>query len=165
MLKLLKNMSDQNEECCPKFDPAPWDGKVLEWENKKFIKGKVFTLFFMPVNFGSVIVKLMAKVKDAGAGTPENLCLSDHTSKWNMDLYLAVDKEIPGAENVALSGRFFSKVYEGDFKETGKWCRDFENIAKERGMKIEKWYMWYTTCPKCAKKYGKNYTVIVGKIN
>ena len=165
MLKLLKNMSDQNEECCPKFDPAPWDGKVLEWENKKFIKGKVFTLFFMPVNFGSVIVKLMAKVKDAGAGTPENLCLSDHTSKWNMDLYLAVDKEIPGAENVTLSGRFFSKVYEGDFKETGKWCRDFENIAKEKGMKIEKWYMWYTTCPKCAKKYGKNYTVIVGKIN
>jgi len=158
-------MSDQNEECCPKFDPAPWDGKVLEWENKKFIKGKVFTLFFMPVNFGSVIVKLMAKVKDAGAGTPENLCLSDHTSKWNMDLYLAVDKEIPEAENVVLSGRFFSKVYEGDFKETGKWCRDFENIAKERGMKIEKWYMWYTTCPKCAKKYGKNYTVIVGKIN
>lgn len=158
-------MSDQNEECCPKFDPAPWDGKVLEWENKKFIKGKVFTLFFMPVNFGSVIVKLMAKVKDAGAGTPENLCLSDHTSKWNMDLYLAVDKEIPGAENVALSGRFFSKVYEGDFKETGKWCRDFENIAKEKGMKIEKWYMWYTTCPKCAKKYGKNYTVIIGKIN
>lgn len=158
-------MSDQNEECCPKFDPAPWDGKVLEWENKKFIKGKVFTLFFMPVNFGSVIVKLMAKVKDAGAGTPENLCLSDHTSKWNMDLYLAVDREVPGAENVALSGRFFSKVYEGDFKETGKWCRDFENIAKERGMKIEKWYMWYTTCPKCAKKYGKNYTVIIGKIN
>jgi len=84
-------MSDQNEECCPKFDPVPWDGKVLEWGNKKFIKGKVFTLFFMPVNFGSVIVKLMAKVKDAGAGTPENLCLSDHTSRWNMDLYLAVD--------------------------------------------------------------------------
>ena len=158
-------MSNQNEECCPKFDPAPWDGKVLEWGNKKFIKGKVFTLFFMPVNFGSVIVKLMAKVKDAGAGTPENLCLSDHTSRWNMDLYLAVDKEIPGAENVTLSGRFFSKVYEGDFKETGKWCRDFENIAKERGMKIEKWYMWYTTCPKCAKKYGKNYTVVIGKIN
>lgn len=158
-------MSNQNEECCPKFDPAPWDGKVLEWGNKKFIKGKVFTLFFMPVNFGSVIVKLMAKVKDAGAGMPENLCLSDHTSRWNMDLYLAVDKEIPGAENVTLSGRFFSKVYEGDFKETGEWCRDFENIAKERGMKIEKWYMWYTTCPKCAKKYGKNYTVIVGKIN
>lgn len=158
-------MSNQNEECCPKFDPAPWDGKVLEWENKKFIKGKVFTLFFMPVNFGSAIVKLMAKVKDAGAGTPENLCLSDHTSKWNMDLYLAVDREVPGAENAVLSGRFFSKVYEGDFKETGKWCRDFENIAKEKGMKIEKWYMWYTTCPKCAKKYGKNYTVIIGKIN
>lgn len=113
MLKLLKNMSDQNEECCPKFDPAPWDGKVLEWENKKFIKGKVFTLFFMPVNFGSVIVKLMAKVKDAGAGTPENLCLSDHTSKWNMDLYLAVDKEIPGAEMSRCRADFSARFTKG----------------------------------------------------
>ncbi|MCK7469725.1 MAG: 60S ribosomal export protein NMD3 [Desulfomicrobium escambiense] len=24
--------------------------------------------------------------------------------------------------------------------------------------------MWYTTCPKCAKKYGKNYVAIVGAI-
>ena len=124
-------MSNQNEECCPKFDPVPWDGKVLEWGNKKFIKGKVFTLFFMPVNFGSVIVKLMAKVKDAGAGMPENLCLSDHTSRWNMDLYLAVDKEIPGAEKVVLSGRFFSKVTKGLRKPAS--APDFENIAKERG--------------------------------
>lgn len=23
----------------------------------------------------------------------------------------------------------------------------------------------YTTCPKCAKKYGKNYVVIVGRTN
>ncbi|WP_369688185.1 hydrolase [Anaerophaga thermohalophila] len=25
--------------------------------------------------------------------------------------------------------------------------------------------MWYTTCPKCAKKYGKNYVAIVGQTN
>ena len=31
-------------------------------------------------------------------------------------------------------------------------------------LNIGKWYMWYTTCPKCAKKYGKNYVVIVGQI-
>ncbi len=26
------------------------------------------------------------------------------------------------------------------------------------------WYMWYTTCPKCAKKYGKNHVVILGAV-
>jgi len=158
-------MNNQNQkECCPKFDPAPWDDKIFEWQDKKFIKDKVCTLFYMPVNFGAVIKRMMAKVEAAGAKTPDNICLSDHTSKWNMNLYLAVDKEIPGAENMTLSGKFWSKVYEGNFRETGKWCKDYEALAKSKGMNIKKMYMWYTTCPKCEKKYGKNYVAIMGEV-
>lgn len=155
---------NKNEECCPKFDPALWDNKIFEWDKKKFVKDKVFTLFYMPINFGSVIRKLMAKIDKAGAKQQDWMGLSDHTSKWNMDIYVAVDKEVPGVENTTLSGKFLSKVYEGDFKETGKWCKDFENYAKEKNLKIQKMYMWYTTCPKCAKKYGKNYTAIVAQV-
>jgi len=152
------------EECCPKFDPTPWDEKVIEWENKRFVKDKVLTLFYMPVNFGGVMKKLDRKVREAEVNIPDYLCLSDHTSKWNMDVYLAVDKELPDAENVTLSGRFLSKVYEGPFKDTKKWSDDFEVYAKEQGHEIVKWFMWYTTCPKCAKKYGKNYVVIIAEI-
>ncbi len=113
------------------------------------------------MNFGGVMKKLDARVRESKVAILDNLCLSDHTSKWNMDVYLAVDKEIPGAKNVTLSGKYFSKVYEGPFKDTKKWCRDFEALTKSRNLDIEKWYMWYTTCPKCAKKYGKNYVVIM----
>jgi hypothetical protein len=151
-------------ECCPKFDPVPWDGKILEWSNKSFIKGKVFTLFYMPINFGSVIVKLITAANKAGAQTTNQLCLSDHTSKWNMDIYLAVDKEVPGVENVVLNGKYLSKVYEGDFSQTGNWCKDFVEYAKSQNISVKKWFMWYTTCPKCAKKYGKNYVVIIAEI-
>ncbi len=154
----------QNTECCPKFDPVPWDEKIFEWDNKKFIKGRVFTFFYMPVNFGSVIKKLMEKIEKAGAVSQDWMGLSDHTSKWNMDLYVAVDREIPGAENTVLEGKFLSKVYEGNFKETGKWCENFKDFAKSKGMEIKKWYMWYTTCPKCAQKYGKNYVVIIAEV-
>lgn len=157
-------MNDQNQECCPRFDPAPWDEKDLEWNNKKFIKGRVFTCFYMPLNFGGVITKMLAMAEKAGAHVEYSMGLSDHTSRWNMDLYIPVDRDIPGAENVSLSGKFFSKVYEGNFKETDKWCKDYEKVVKARGMNIKKWYMWYTTCPKCAKKYGKNYVVVVGQV-
>ncbi|WP_340818163.1 hydrolase [Methanolobus sp. WCC4] len=152
------------EECCPKFDPEPWDGKIIEWENKRFVKDRVLTLFYMPVNFGGVMKRLDRKIREAGATMPDYLGLSDHTSKWSMDIYLAVDKDIPNAENVTLSGRFLSKVYEGPFRDTKKWSEDFEEYAKEQGHEIKKWYMWYTTCPKCAKKYGKNYVVIIAEI-
>jgi hypothetical protein len=151
-------------ECCPPFEPAPWDDKIITWDNKKFVKDKVFTLFFMPVNFSKVMKRLDKSVRGAGSTMPDYLCLSDHTSKWNMDLYLAVDKEIPGAENTSMSGKFYSKVYEGPFKDTGKWCKDFETLAKSKGFRTKKLFLWYTTCPKCAKKYGKNYVVILSEI-
>ena len=35
--------------------------------------------------------------------------ISDHTLKWNMDIYIAVDKEIPGDQNTTMSGTFVSK--------------------------------------------------------
>ncbi len=150
--------------CCPKFDPAPWKDKLFTWENRQFVKDHVCTLFYMPINFGSVMKRLDQKVRTAEASIPDWLCLSDHTSKWNMDIYLAVDKEIEGTKNIKLSGKFFSKVYEGPFKDTGKWCKDYEQDVQAKGMTIRKWYMWYTTCPKCAKKYGKNYVVIIAEV-
>ena len=152
----------ETETCCPVFDPAPWDGKTIEWKDKRFIKDRVFTFLSLPIGFGKVMRALDKKVRNAGAATPDNLCLSDHTSKWNMDVYLAVDKEVPGAENVTFSGQFLCKVYEGPYKNTGAWCKDFEAYAKGHEQSIRKWYMWYTTCPKCAAKYGKNYVAFFG---
>jgi hypothetical protein len=151
-------------ECCPPFHPENWDDRIIEWSDKHFIKDSVFTFFFMPVNFARVMKRLDTRVRNAGANVPDWLCLSDHTSKWNMDLYLAVDKEVPGEGNARLSGKFYSKVYEGPFKDTGKWCREYEDSARAKGFNVKKWYMWYTTCPKCAKKYGKNYVAILSQV-
>ena len=160
----MTSHSETNANCCPKFDPGPWDDKIWEWDTKKFIKDSVFTLFYMPINFSKVMKRFNEIVTQAGAIMPDWLCLSQHTSKWNMDIYLAVDKEIPDAENTTLTGKFYSKVYEGPFRDSGKWCKDFENVAKSKGFNTKKLYMWYTTCPKCVKKYGKNYVVILSEI-
>jgi hypothetical protein len=154
----------QEDICCPPFDPAQWDGKILTWTDKKFIKDSVFTLFYMPMNFGTVMRRTDKLIKAAGGSVPDYLMLSDHTSKWNMDIYIAVDKEIPGTQNTTMSGTFISKVYEGPYKETGNWHKDFGKWCTSQNYKPGKYYMWYTTCPKCAKKYGKNYVVIVAEI-
>jgi len=161
---IMETSTENSLECCPPFNPEPWDGKIQSWENKTFIKDKVTTLFYMPLNFGKVMRRIDEKIRAAGATVPDNLGLSDHTSKWNMNIYVAVDKEIPGADNTLLNGQFYSKVYEGPFKDTGKWMKDAEAATKAKGMNVKKWYMRYTTCPKCAKKYGKNYVVMLGEV-
>jgi hypothetical protein len=152
------------EICCPPFDPAPWDGTQHQWSGKKFIKDRICTLFYMPINFGRVMRRTDKLIKAAGGSVPDYLMLSDHTSKWNMDIYISVDKEIQGAQNTTLSGNFVGKVYEGPFTETGDWHKDFGKWCAAQNFKPAKTYMWYTTCPKCAKKHGKNFVVIFGQI-
>lgn len=159
----MSEILNQNE-CCPPFNTDKWHDKYFEWNNKKFATADVFTIFYAPMNFGSVITKLIQKVEKNDASVLDFICLSDHTSKWNMKILLEVDRDIPKAEMKTLSGKFYSKVYEGHFKNTRSWCDDFENGLKKSGHKIKKMYMWYTTCPKCAKKYGKNYVAILGEI-
>jgi hypothetical protein len=34
-----------------------------------------------------------------------------------------------------------------------------------RGRTLERLYFGYTTCPKCAKAYGKNYVVLFAKVS
>lgn len=152
------------EICCPKFDPKKYDNKTLIWKNKVFIKAKAPTFFYIPIGFGRVMTKLQEKVDKANVKILDNMCLSLHESKWSMNVYLAVNKKIKDEDNVLISGKFFCKVYEGPFEDTGKWMEDFEKVLKKNKMISKKFYMWYTTCPKCAKKYGHNYTVVIAEI-
>lgn len=159
-------MNDSNNiECCPEFNPNDWQDKILDWDNKLFIKENVFTLFYIPINFGGTMKKLDKLATKSNAKVLDNICLSDHTSKWKMEVLLAVDKKIENAQNIELSGKYYCRIYEGNFKETGNWCKDYEAIKAAKGYKANKLFMWYTTCPKCAKKYGKNYVGIISKID
>jgi len=150
--------------CCPRFDPAPWEGKEIKFNNKLFLKDHVRSFFHIPLNFGNVMVKDMEKIKSAGALTPKPLMLCDEKSLWGSDIYIAVSKEVPGAEMARISGTFISKVFEGSYKDAGKWAKEMQEHVKSKGKEMKEMYFFYTTCPACAKYYGKNYTVILAKI-
>jgi len=36
--------------------------------------------------------------------------------------------------------------------------------VESKKRKMENMYFFYTTCPKCAEHYGKNYVVILAKV-
>ena len=147
--------------CCPRFNPKHWQEKEISWKNKLFLKDHVRSIFHIPLNFGKVIVKNMELIKKAGALTPKPLMLSDEKSLWGADIYIAVSKEILGAEMVRISGTFLTKVFEGPYKNIGKWVKEMTAYIKSEGRAITKMYFFYTTCTRCAKFYCKKYTFIL----
>ncbi len=150
--------------CCPKFNPQVWDGKEFNWDNKLFVKDRALSVFHIPFNFGQVITRNMEKISKAGVQNLENLMITDENSMWGSDVYIAIDKEVPGANMAKISGTFLAKVFEGEYKEIGNWIKQMEEFVRSKGKTSKKLYFYYTTCPKCAKAYGKNYIVLLAEV-
>ncbi|MDO9516726.1 MAG: hypothetical protein Q7J10_01640 [Methanosarcinaceae archaeon] len=106
----------------------------------------------------------MKKIEDTGTPVKAYLALSDENSLWGSDVYIAVNEEIPGAKMEKISGTFLTKVFEGGYNNMGKWTKEMENYVRAKGKELKKMYFFYTTCPKCAKFYGKNYVVIFAEV-
>ena len=160
--KTPKTFTGKNEtKCCPKFNFTEWDGKEIVFKEKLFAKANTFNLFHIPMNMGGVMKKSWKAITDAGAdgATDEFLLLSHDPSLWKGEHYFSVTKEVPGLEMAKLSGTYITKVFEGPYKNAGKWVKEMEEFTKEKSKELKKLYFFYTTCPKCAKHYGKNYVV------
>lgn len=161
----MENSKDQTETgCCPRFDPAPWDDKEVTFENKLFVKDRVRSFLHIPLNFGKVIVRNMELIQSVDAMPDEMLMLSDENSLWGSDLYIAVTRDVPGAEMTHISGTFLTRAFEGPYKDVRKWVVEMKNYVAAKKKEMEKLYFFYTTCPKCAKVYGNNYVVLLAQV-
>lgn len=160
------DMSDNPTGCCPRFKPGGWDGQELHFLDKPFVKARTRSLFHVPLNMGAVFSRTFKAIEAAGAQPADELIvLSRDASAWTGEHYFAVRGDVPGQETVRLSGDFLTKVFEGPYREARRWCDDTARYAKERGKAVDDLFFFYTTCPKCAKTYGRNYVVAVARVH
>ncbi|MCY2988872.1 MAG: hypothetical protein NTY19_13535 [Planctomycetota bacterium] len=157
-------MATEKQVCCPEGYPEDWHEKEIHWQDKLFVKGRVRSILHIPLNFGSVLKKNVRLIESAGAMSEEMLVVSDENSLWGADIYISVTKEVPHAQTARLSGIFLTKVFEGPYKQIPTWIREMTSYVRSKGKEVKRLYLLYRTCPKCAKKYGKNYVVLLAQV-
>lgn len=150
--------------CCDPFNPEPWQEKEIVWENKLFVHDTVSSFMHVPLNFSKKVVKNVKLIEEANAKSPVQLMLTDELSLWKSHIYINVSGEVKGAGMVNITGTFLTKVFEGSYNKSGSWVKEMKNFVKSRGKELKKLYFSYTTCPACAKTYGKNYVVLFAQI-
>jgi hypothetical protein len=156
--------SVENAGCCARFDPQPWDGKELTWDKRRFVKDRVGSFLHIPLNFGWVMKRNMGRIEAAGARPETLVVLSDENSLWGADVYIEVTRDIPGMEMASISGTFLCKVFEGPYRNMRRWIDEMRAFVDSKGKSVRKLYFFYTTCPKCAEKYGKNYVALLAQV-
>lgn len=132
-------MSENNtDECCPRFEPELWDDKTLTWENRRFIKARVTSIFHIPLNFGAVMNRNVSAIEAASAKPDTMVVLSDENSLWGADVYIEVTKDIPGAKMATISGTFLSKVFEVPYRDMRKWIEEMKSFVHSKGKHLQK---------------------------
>jgi len=158
------NMQVEETGCCPRFNPEPWDEKEIVFKDKLFVKDNVITIFHIPFGFGRVMLRNIKKIIQSAAITDDPILLYRNRSLFTAEVLIAVAKDVPGAKMEEISGTFMTKVYEGPFSQGGKWAKNMTKYVRSKGKEPKKLYTYFTTCPRCAKVYGKNYTVLLAEV-
>jgi hypothetical protein len=157
--------SDRSTGCCYRFNPKGWDGQHIRFDEKQFMRAETKSLLHIPVNMGPVFTEAFAAIEKAdGFGEDGQIVLSRDLSSWKAEHLFAVTKDVPDHEMTSLSGDFLTKVFEGPFKDAGKWYEEMNATVEASGHKAQEVYYFYTTCPKCSKAYGKNFVVAFAKL-
>lgn len=154
--------------CCARFDPAPWEGRTHEWKDKPFIVETLPQFLHMPLPsmFSRKAMRMWRQAQFARAAPElgDFLLMAFDPSPWKSELYMAVTKPVPGARNVALSGTFFSRTFDGPYNSVPKWLKEMEAQIAGQGRKAARYYVYFTTCPKCAKTFRHNYAVVLAQL-
>ena len=153
----FNDQSDNSTGCCPRFNAKGWDGQILHFEDKPFLRATTRSLAHVPINMGKVFSRVLGKIEAAKAADPEHsIVMSRDLSAFAGEHLFAVTAEVPGEEKITLSGDYLTKVFEGPFSKVGAWHGEMQALAKAKGRAANAVWFYYTTCPKCAKIYGRN---------
>lgn len=150
--------------CCPRFKPEKWNEKEIEFDHKLFLKDHITSLFHIPLNFGKVMKRDLELIEKAGAEAQDQLIMTEEDSPFGSEVYIAVDKKIPNVDIEEITGTFLTKVFEGSYMNMPAFVGEMMDFVESRGETAKKLYFYYVYCPKCAKDYGKNFTVILAEI-
>jgi len=163
-MKTKDLMSKTETGCCPRFDAKQWKDKEITWKDKLFVKARIRSVFHIPLNIGSVMKRTAEMIDAADAANPDFLGLFDENSLWGADVYMSATKNVPGAQMAKISGTFLTKIFEGPYSNAYKWMKEMVSYVDKKGKTAKKLYNYYVYCPKCAKHYGKTYTVILAQV-
>ena len=164
MPKTYTNINETG--CCALPNIDGWHHAVIDFDNRHFIRLFTRSMMFVPLNMDEIMTELQETAEKAGVTMPpeEAMTLSRDLTPWRAEQLYAVSKEVPGADNVVLDGKFASMVFEGDYSKAKNWFDEMVKYTVELGKKSDEVYFFYTTCPKCAEHYGKNYVVGLAKL-
>lgn len=149
---------------CPRLVREEWDMVEHQWDKKPFYALPYRSFFGLPTNLGRQTRAAVDLLYRRGllAEVPINFAVNEQT--FGGTLLIAINRNVKDLETRAMSGKFMSFFFAGKYTERAHWIRHVYRYGRANHLNFHELYIWYATCPVCAKKQGYAQVVIFGKI-
>ncbi|MDD3487600.1 MAG: hypothetical protein PHF35_04475 [Candidatus Moranbacteria bacterium] len=149
-----------NNECCKILSSQEWDKKQIVWRDKPFHKSRYWSVFHVPVNMGTKIIRGLEEIEEAGLSA-EQMVLSRRDSFLGAELLVPISGKTDAFEIELITGRFLTRLFDGNYGDMEKWVKVTRTWCREQNFEPEEYIFWYATCPKCAKKRNDRVQMVV----
>lgn len=157
-------MPSPDDACvCPTLAPALWEGTRHAWKDRPFWVEPYRAIAHIPLGIGKKLERLLPDLKARGLLAEPVQVLFRNDRFFGGELWIALSREEPGAAAGKISGEFFSKYFEGHYRDAGVWYRKTAEACQAAGSEPREILAWYATCPKCAAKRGAVQAVLFAK--
>jgi hypothetical protein len=160
--------SGQNVTCCPVFDADRWNEQICTWENKQFIRGTIPQMLHLifPGLFSRLKRKLWKQAVEASAepDSEDFMILTHDLSAWKGEVFMPVTRTVPGADNVTISGTYFTKVFNGSVIMLPQYMNEMDILLSRKDKLAKRYFFSSSACPFCERKYAANSIVAFAEI-
>ena len=146
---------------CPRIDPAEWEGKEFDWENKTFYFLPLNYLMYKPLGLPEKIRQLRKYIIDKNYSFSDFIPILCNWAPFKGRVMIQIKNPEKYDENIYTfdMGKVFTTVFQGPAKEFRQAVKDFcSQIELNHGIPPQAVLVWYGHCKVCAKE--KNHLAV-----
>ena len=140
---------------CPRIDISDWEDKEFDWENKSFYFQPVKFLLHKPINLEEKIRQLRKEVAEKGFKFIDMNVMLCEWAPFSGRVFCQIKNPEKYDENIYICdmGIVYTTVFKGKAKGLKQAVNDFNSqIELNKGVPVQKTYLWYAHCKVCAKE-------------
>ena len=140
---------------CPRINPADWEGKEFDWENKTFYFLPINNFLYKPQGLQEKIRQLKKEVVQKNYQFTDFIPLLCDWALFKGRVMAQIKNPEKYDEDLYIfdMGKVYSRVFQGPAKKFKQAVTDFASqMELEHNVPPQKISIWYGHCPVCAKE-------------
>ncbi len=150
--------------CCRRLGPGAWDRRFWSWDDKPFYRATYLTFFNIPLNLDSVVEKAVEEIGSHNLWTEPMIYLGRDETAFHSSVLISVSRFTDQLPIETLSGRYYSRLFQGPYADSGKYVRETKTDLREQGSDAGETYMYHATCPRCIGEGKPPQTVVFAEV-